>query len=425
MVTDISEKGLEARITKSLISNGWLPGDPQGYDRTHCVDLSHLTDFIEATQPETAASLSLHADTPTRRQFLNRLKSEITNQGIIDILRKGIKHGPNDVTLFYGTPTPGNTAAEHHYQQNRFSVTRQLWYSSNNQNSLDLALFINGLPVATMELKNRFTGQDVADAVEEYQTSRSPQEDLFRLGRCAVHLAVDDEEVEFCTHLKGRQSEFLPINKGKDDGSAGNPINPNGVKTAYLWEEILTHEGLTDIVENYAEKVAGRQIWPRYHQLDVTRKLLADVRAKGAGQRYLIQHSAGSGKSNSIAWTSRQLIDVGHDGSTAFDSTIVITDRRNLDRQINDTIRLFTQVSSTVAHADRSGDLRRFIEEAKRIIITTVQKFPFILDDIGNEHRDRRFAIIIDEAHSSQGGKVSAAVAQALGQASDGEDDDS
>ena len=210
-----------------------------------------------------------------------------------------------------------------------------------------------------------------------------------------------------------------------EDGSAGNPINPNGVKTAYLREEILTPEGLTDIVENYAEKVGGRQIWPRYHQLDVTRKLLADVRAKGPGQRYLVQHSAGSGKSNSIAWTSRQLIDVEHDGHTAFDSTIVIIDRRNLDRQINDTIRLFTQVSSTVAHADRSGDLRRFIEEGKRIIITTVQKFPFILDDIGNEHRDRRFAIIIDEAHSSQGGKASGAVAQALGQASDEDDDDS
>ena len=425
MVTDTTEKGLEALITNSLISSGWLQGDPQGYDSANCVDLTHLTVFLETTQPETARALSLHTDTPTRRQFLNRLKREITNRGIIDILRKGIKHGPNDVTLFYGTPTSGNTAAEQRYQQNRFSVTRQLRYSPNNQNSLDLALFINGLPVATMELKNRFAGQDVTDAVEQYQTSRSPQEDLFRLGRCAVHLAVDDDEVEFCTHLRGRQSEFLPFNKGKDDGSAGNPINPNGVKTAYLWEEILTPEGLTDIVENYAEKASGRQIWPRYHQMDVTRKLLADVRAKGAGQRYLVQHSAGSGKSNSIAWTSRQLIDVKHDGHTVFDSTIIITDRRNLDKQINDTIKLFTQVSSTVAHADRSGDLRRFIEDGKKIIITTVQKFPFILDDIGNEHRHRRFAIIIDEAHSSQGGKATGAVAQALGQASDQEEDDS
>ena len=155
MTTDTTEKGLEVLITNSLTGNGWLAGNPEAYDRTHCVDLTHLTAFLEATQPETATSLSLHADTPTRRQFLNRLKREITNRGIIDVLRKGIKHGPSDVALFYGTPTPGNTAAEQRYQQNRFSVTRQLRYSSNNQNSLDLALFINGLPVATMELKNR------------------------------------------------------------------------------------------------------------------------------------------------------------------------------------------------------------------------------------------------------------------------------
>ena len=190
------------------------------------------------------------------------------------------------------------------------------------------------------------------------------------------------------------------------------------MKTAYLWEEILTPDGLTDILENYAQKANNRQIWPRYHQLGVVRKLLSDAKENGAGRRYLVQHSAGSGKSNSIAWVARQLIGVEHEGSPAFDSIIVITDRRVLDRQINGTIRQFTQVASTVGHADRSGDLRRFITEGKKIIITTVQKFPFILDDIGNDHRDRRFAIIIDEAHSSQGGKAAGAVAQALGEGS-------
>ena len=303
-------------------------------------------------------------------------------------------------------------------------MTRQLRYSSNNQNSVDLVLFINGLPVATMELKNRFTGQTVADAVEQYRTSRSPQEDLFRLGRCAVHFAVDDEEVKFCTEIKGKQSDFLPFNKGRDDGGAGNPVNPNGVRTAYLWEEILTPDGLTDILENYAQKVNNRQIWPRYHQLGVVRELLSDTQEKGAGQKYLIQHSAGSGKSNSIAWVARQLIGVEHAGKTAFDSIIVITDRRVLDQQIGRTIRQFTQVASTVGHADRSGDLRRFIEEGKKIIISTVQKFPFILEDIGNDHRDRTFAIIIDEAHSSQGGKAASAVAQALGDSATDEDDE-
>ena len=336
MVTDTTEKGLEALITNSLTNNGWLPGNPQDYERVHCVDLRHLSAFLSATQPETAAALALNADSTTRRRFLDRLKREIGNRGIIDVLRKGVQHGPNEVTLFFGTPTPCNTQAEERYRQNRFSVTRQLRYSASNQQlSLDIALFVNGLPIATMELKNRFTGQTVADAVEQYKTSRSPQEDLFRPGRSAVHFAVDDEEVKFCTELKGKTSDFLPFNKGKENGGAGNPVNPNGVKTAYLWEEILTPGGLTDILENYAQKANNRQIWPRYHQLDVVRKLLVDAQDKGAGQKYLVQHSAGSGKSNSIAWVARQLIGVEHEGKPALDSIIVITDRRVLDRQIN------------------------------------------------------------------------------------------
>ena len=424
-LADTTEKGLEALICNSLTGNGWLPGDPQDYERAHCVDLRHISAFLTATQPETAAALDLDTDSTTRRRFLDRLKREVGNRGIIDVLRRGIQHGPSEVTLIYGTPTPGNTQAEERYRQNRFSVTRQLRYSTSNQQlSLDIGLFVNGLPIATVELKNRFTGQTVADAVEQYKTSRSPQEDLFRMGRCAVHFAVDDEEVKFCTELKGKASDFLPFNKGKENGGAGNPVNPAGVKTAYLWEEILTPEGLTDILGNYAQKANNRQIWPRYHQLDVVRKLLSDAKENGAGRRYLVQHSAGSGKSNSIAWVARQLIGVEHEGSPAFDSIIVITDRRVLDRQINGTIRQFTQVASTVGHADRSGDLRRFIEEGKKIIITTVQKFPFILDDIGNDHRDRKFAIIIDEAHSSQGGKAASAVAQALGEGSADDEED-
>ena len=424
--TGTTEKGLEALITTSLTNNGCLPGDPQDYERAHCVDLSHLSDFLQATQPETAASLDLAADSTTRRKFLDRLKREITSRGIIDVLRKGVQHGPNEITLFYGTPTRGNTQAEERYRQNRFSVTRQLRYSASNQQlSLDIALFVNGLPVITMELKNRFTGQTVAVAVEQYKTSRSPQEDLFRLGRCAVHFAVDDEEVKFCTELKGKASDFLPFNKGKENGGAGNPVNPSGMKTAYLWEEILTPDGLTDILENYAQKTNNRQIWPRYHQLDVVRKLLSDAEENGAGQKYLVQHSAGSGKSNSIAWVARQLIGVEYEGKPAFDSIIVITDRRVLDRQIDGTIRQFTQVASTVGHADRSGDLRRFITEGKRIIITTLQKFPFIAEAMSQEHLDRKFAIIIDEAHSSQGGRTAADMHVALGtQTGEEEDED-
>ena len=329
---------------------------------------------------------------------------------------KRLNHGPFNIDLFYGTPSPGNTLAAERFAQNRFSVTRQLRYSRDEtQLALDLGLFINGLPIATFELKNSLTKQTVGDAIQQYMRDRDPRERLFEFGRCVVHFAVDDHEVRMCTHLKGKASWFLPFNQGWNDG-AGNPPNPEGLKTDYLWKRILTREGLTDILENYAQVVEKKdektgkkksvQIFPRYHQLDVVRKLLADVGKNGAGKRYLIQHSAGSGKSNSIAWLAHQLIGLRKDESEIFDSIIVVTDRRILDKQIRDTIKQFAQVGATVGHAEHSGDLRKFIEGGKKIIISTVQKFPFILDEIGTEHRGRRFAIIIDEAHSSQGGRT-------------------
>jgi type I restriction enzyme R subunit len=316
----------------------------------------------------------------------------------------------------------------------RLSVTRQLRYSRDEaQRALDMALFINGLPIATFELKNSLTKQTVADAVAQYQRDRDPREKLFEFGRCIAHFAVDEQEVRFCTHLTGKGSWFLPFNRGWNDG-AGNPPNPDGLKTDYLWKGILTRDGLTNILENYAQVVETKdpktgkkksaQIWPRYHQLEVVRRLLADTQARGAGGRYLIQHSAGSGKSNSIAWLAHQMIGLKKDEAAIFDSIIVVTDRRILDQQIRDTIKQFAQVGATVGHAEHSGDLRKFIAEGKKIIISTVQKFPFILDEIGNEHRGRRFAIVIDEAHSSQGGKASAALATALSAAGAEENDE-
>ena len=420
---DTTEKGLESLICNSLVMDGWHPGESNDYDPGACLDLAHLAAFLASTQPETASALSLDQDTPTRRQFLARVKSQIDGRGIIDVLRTGVQHQQHNITLFYGSPTPGNTQAAERHRLNRFSVTRQLRYSNDNkQLALDLALFINGLPIATMELKNSLTKQTAADAVEQYRNTRNPREHLFRTGRCAVHFAVDDQEVRFCTELAGKQSSFLPFNKGYN-GGAGNPVNPDGIKTSYLWQETLNPVSLTDIIENYAQKVGNRQIWPRYHQLDLVRRLLAHVQNAGAGQKYLVQHSAGSGKSNSIAWLARQLIESKTQGKPTFDSIIVITDRRVLDSQINTTIRQFTQVNSTVGHADSSGDLRRFIEEGKKIIISTVQKFPFILDDIGNLHADSAFAIVIDEAHSSQGGRTTRAMNRALG-ATSSEDED-
>lgn len=379
-------------------------------------------------------ALDLRNDSPVRQKFLARLQGEIGKRGVIDVLRNGIKHGAHDVALFYGAPTPGNFKAAERFAQNRFSVTRQLRYSRDESaNALDLALFINGLPIATFELKNSLTKQTVEDAIEQYKRYRDPREKLFEFGRCIAHFAVDDAEVRFCTHLKGKVSWFLPFNQGWNDG-AGNPPNPDGLKTDYLWKRILTPSGLTSIIENYAQiverkdpktgKVKREQVFPRYHQLDVVRRLLADAAQRGAGKRYLIQHSAGSGKSNSIAWLAHQLIGLRKDEAAVFDSIIVVTDRRILDQQIRDTIKQFAQVGATVGHAEHSGDLRRFIESGKKIVITTVQKFPFILDDIGAQHRDRRFAIVIDEAHSSQGGKASAAVSMALSAAGAEEDDE-
>ena len=423
MPTDTSENGFETRILNLLLESGWSPGDNQDYLPASCVDLFHLSDFLKETQPETSQALDLDSDNNTRQRFLNRLKREVQNRGIIEILRNGMDHGQHSVRLFYGTPSPGNQEAADLHARNRFSVTRQVHYSPRSPNlSLDLVLFINGLPVITFELKNNMTKQTVEDAVEQYKRDRDPREDLFRTGRCAAHMAVDENRARFCTEMAGQASIFLPFDQGHDNG-AGNPPNPQGLRTDYLWQETLTPGSLTDIIENYAQRVQGKQVWPRYHQLEVVRRVLYDISSQGAGRRYLVQHSAGSGKSNSIAWLTRQLIGIQKDGKTVFDSTIIVTDRVVLDSQISETVKQFTQVSSTVGHAESSADLRRLITEGKRVIITTVQKFPFILEAMSREHLDRNFAIVIDEGHSSQGGRTSAVMNMALGDQPDEDED--
>ena len=426
MAADTSEKGLEEHIVRSLIDDaGYAAGDPKDYDREHAVDPAGLLEFLHATQADTAEALGISVDGPARMRFLHRLQGEVAKRGVIDVLRNGVKHGPASVELFYGAPSPGNAKAAEHFAANVFSITRQLHYSKDESKlALDLALFINGLPVATFELKNSLTKQTAEDAVEQYKRDRDPKEPLFRFGRCVVHFAVDDHEVRMCTHLEGKASWFLPFNKGWNDG-AGNPPNPDGLKADYLWRETLTKQNLADILENYAQvveekddrgrKKARKQIFPRFHQLDAVRKLLADAQASGAGKRYLVQHSAGSGKSNTIAWLGHQLIGLENADKPVFDTVIVVTDRRVLDRQIRDTIRQFAQVSSIVgAVTEGSWQLGAYLRQGKKIVITTVQKFSHILDDIGGEHRGRNFAIVIDEAHSGQGGRAAATMNTAL-----------
>jgi type I restriction enzyme R subunit len=445
MNTDTSEKGLESLVVEAMTGvtssplatsevhnakihysgTGWILGKATDFNREYAIDVYQLKTFLKATQAAAAQTIDIDNDSPTRLKFLARLQGEITNKGIIDVLRKGINHGPVHLDLFYGKPSEENSKAIENFAKNRFSVTRQLRYSRDETRlALDLCLFINGLPVTTFELKNSLTKQNVNDAVAQYMRDRDPRELIFGFGRCLVHFAVDEQAVMMCTQLKSNSSWFLPFNIGWNDG-AGNPPNPDGLKTEYLWNRILTPNSFTNVLENYAQMVerkdekTGRvikdQIFPRYHQLDVVRKLLADIQKQGVGKRYLIEHSAGSGKSNSIAWLAHQLIGLRKNDSDVFNTIIVVTDRRLLDKQLRDTIKQFTQVGSTIgAVTEGSKQLKEFIESGKKIIISTVQKFPVILDEIGTAHRTRNFAIIIDEAHSSQGGRTSAAMSMVL-----------
>lgn len=431
--TDKTEKGFETLIVNWLVDqNGYQQGTNEDYNKEYAIDETRLFRFLNDTQPKEMAKLGVNQSDQKKRQFLNRLSGEITRRGIIDVLRNGIKAYPADLILFYFTPTENNEQAKRLFDKNIFSVTRQLRYAIDaSKLALDLCLFINGLPVITIELKNHFTGQTTADAVEQYKKDRNPRELLFSFKRCIVHFAVDDQTIQFCTKLCGKASWFLPFNKGYHDG-AGNPPNPEGIMTDYLWKDILTKTKLSRIIENYVQvvveenpetrKKSVKQIWPRYHQLDCVEKLLADVRQYGVGKRYLIQHSAGSGKSNSIAWLAHQLIGLGRDGRPMIDSVIVVTDRRILDKQIRDTIKQFMQVKNTVVWAQHSGDLKKAIQDGKRIIVTTVEKFPYISQEIGQEHINHTFAIIIDEAHSGQSGRNAANMNLALsGLASDRE----
>ncbi|MFO0562450.1 MAG: type I restriction endonuclease subunit R [Polyangiales bacterium] len=425
MTTDTSERALEALIVASLTSSGgYTEGTSADYARPHGVDLPNLLSFLEATQPVAFKKLGLGVPGTSRDDFLARLRGEVAKRGIVEVLRKGVAHQTETVRLYFGRPTAGNPDAAARFAQNRFTVTRQLKYSGDDwQRALDLALFVNGLPVATFELKNTLTKQTAQDAIEQYRRDRDPRELLFQFGRCLVHFAVDDQQVFMCTELKGQGSWFLPFNKGNNDG-AGNPPNPAGIATDYLWREVLARDSLCDIIENFAQLVEeedreGRKkrrlVFPRYHQLAVVRRLLADASTRGIGQRYLIQHSAGSGKSNSISWLAHQLIGLQHASATLFDSIIVVTDRRVLDKQLRDNIKQFAHASSVVGVALHSGDLAKFLRDGKKIITTTVQKFPFVLDELEHEDRTRRFAIVIDEAHSSQGGKTMEGMHKALG----------
>lgn len=424
MPTDVSEKQLETILVNYLRDvHLYEQGVSEDYCKDYALDTERVKRFLLSTQKKKVENTACFSNALSERKFFTELAKQLANRGVTDVLRKGFRFISELFDLYYPLPSELNPTAQGLYKKNIFCVTKELAYSKENDNRIDLMVSLNGLPLITMELKNHYTGQTVENAVKQYQTDRDPKDPLLAPKRCAVHFAVDDDDIKMCTWLCGKGSWFLPFNKGLN-GGAGNPVNPKGVRTAYLWEDILAKESLSDIIENYAQVVKKKDektgtektsvVWPRYHQLDGVRRLLAATRQKGVGQRFLIQHSAGSGKSNSITWLAYQLVGLLDGTQALLDSVIVVTDRINLDTQIKNNIVAFKRLQNLVAWADSADSLRKHLESGKKIIITIVHKFPFILDAIGTELKHKRFGIIIDEAHSSQNGSLSAKMNIAL-----------
>lgn len=425
---DTSETGLEKIIVDWLRDkNGYEQATPHDYNKDFALVDTWVERFVVATQPDKVEQSMCFASPSERMKFFTRLANEITKRGVVDVLRKGYKFNGSTFDLYYPLPSDLNPSAKKAYGQNIFGVIRQVMYSKTNTNEIDFVVFINGLPIATFELKNNYTGQTYENAIRQYQTDRNPKELLLQKKRCAVHFAVDDQQVWMCTALAGKDSWFLPFNRGVN-GGAGNPVVENDTMTSYLWKDILTKPTLSNIIENFAQVIVSKEkdmktgkiwdkekvIWPRYHQLDAVRTLVKQTQKCGVGKRFLIQHSAGSGKSNTITWLAYQLVVLLKNQQPFFDSVVVVTDRVNLDRQIRDNINAFQRLSNIVGWADKSETLRLMLQGGKKIIVSTINKFSFILDEIGSTLKDRRFAIIIDEAHSSQNGAMSANLATGL-----------
>ncbi len=425
---DTSETGLEKIIVDWLRDhNGYEQATPHDYNKEFALVDNWVERFVSETQPDKVEQSMCFVSPSEKQKFFTRLSNEITKRGVVDVLRKGYKFNGVTFDLYYPLPSELNPTAKAAYERNIFGVIRQVMYSKVNTNEIDFVVFINGLPLATFELKNNFTGQTYENAIKQYQTDRDPKDLLLQKKRCAVHFAVDDQQVWMCTALAGKDSWFLPFNRGVN-GGAGNPVVENDTMTSYLWKEILTKPTLSNIIENFAQVVVTKEkdkktgktkekekvIWPRYHQLDAVRSLVAETKASGIGRKFLIQHSAGSGKSNSITWLAYQLVTLLKDQHPFFDSVIVVTDRVNLDKQIRDNINAFKRLSNVVGWADKSDTLRKLLLGGKKIIVSTINKFSFILDEIGSSLKDKRFAIIIDEAHSSQNGTMSANLATGI-----------
>jgi type I restriction enzyme R subunit len=429
MANITTENTFETAIVQSLIDNGgYSLGNAPDYSPELGLFKYEVLKFLQETQPENWKKISaIHGENVDNR-IIQRIYKEMDLRGSLDVIRNGfVDYGVRFKLAFFKPETGFNPDTQRLYEQNQLRVIRQVYYSSKNKNSVDIVLSLNGVPVATIELKNHFTGQSADNAKRQYALTRDNRELLFAFKKRAfVHFAVDDEEVFMTTKIDGKKTLWLPFNKGHNKGK-GNPPNPNGYKTDYLWKEILVKDSWLDIIQRFIHlqieeiEIDGKTlkkeklIFPRFHQLDVVRKITADTKISGAGKNYLVQHSAGSGKSNSIAWLAYRLSSLhNNQDERIFDSVIVVTDRRVLDQQLQNTIYQFEHKTGVVQKIDKnSKQLAYAINSGSHIIITTLQKFPFILDEVANTEK-RKYAVIIDEAHSSQGGEAHKKMKEAL-----------
>ncbi len=454
MTNKTNEQALEAAIEKALTGTsqedqkapdiilretppayggqGFHIGQTTDFSAKYALDETRFWHFLKTTQPDELEKLQRSSD--WKLKILERYDRMVKKYGQLRILRKGLDVEDAHFILFYQAPLASSSQrVQDNFAANEFSVTRQVHYNlDNTHESIDMVVFINGLPIATLELKNPRTGQTATvQGIKQYKYDRDIRQPLLNFGRCLVHFAVDTDEVYMTTRLNGAKTFFLPFNRGHNRGK-GNPPNPFGHKSAYLWREVFTRASLANIIQHFVrfdgkpkDPLSKRTLFfPRYHQLDVVRQLIDHAAKNGVGHTYLIQHSAGSGKSNSITWAAYQLIECypereGIPGARGieqplFDSVIVVTDRRLLDKQLRENIKEFSEVKNIVAPAYSSTDLKQSLEQGKKIIITTIQKFPFIVDGIA-DLSDKRFAVVIDEAHSSQSGTAAGKMNQAMG----------
>ena len=458
MVSKTNEQALEAAIEKSLTGAsseeirdtaqgvgrgaGYEIGSPSDFNIQYALDERFFWQFLEKTQKDELDKIKKSNPKDWQRKIQERFDRLIKKHGILHLLKKGLSVDDAHFNLMYPAPLASSSKkVKQNFEDNIFSCMRQVRYSQANPlQEIDMVLFINGIPLISLELKNAWTGQTARyHGQKQYREDRDANQPLLNFGRCLVHMAVDTDEVYMATKLSGNSTFFLPFNKGNRHGQ-GNPPNPKGHKTAYLWEEVFTRASLANIIQHFVRLDGSSQdqlskrtlFFPRYHQMDVVRKLVTHASEHGVGQTYLIQHSAGSGKSNSITWAAYQLIetypvDENVPGSRGidkplFDSVIVVTDRRLLDRQLRDNIKEFSEVKNIVAPAQKSSELKSALESGKKIIITTIQKFPFIIDGIA-DLSDKRFAVIIDEAHSSQSGSAHDNMNRAMGKDEDSGED--